>query len=396
MSAVLATPRPPVTQAKAIQITPGKAAPLLAVTAPAALLSPAFGAALNLPQALAALDANGCAAHWLKALVSQGLAALPLPGHGCTLQRWQALSQVAAYDLSLAKLFEGHTDALAILAELDTKDDLPGSIASATPRLRAEAADKVTWGIWAAESPVGKVLIEAGEGSHITLHGTKSWCSGAAHVERGLLTAWFTDGAGPQLVQVDMHQEGIDISPGAWRAVGMNGSASYDVAFRGARAQLVGGVGDYLSRPGFWHGGAGVAACWYGGALALAAALRCAVEQSPASARIGFRFAALGKVDLALQSTAAVLREAAAWIDQHPRADASKVALRARLAAEDCAKRVLDETGRALGATAFCRNAHFARAAADLPVFVRQSHGERDFAALGERALCEQSTPWSL
>jgi hypothetical protein len=31
-----------------------------------------------------------------------------------------------------------------------------------------------------------------------------------------------------------------------------------------------------------------------------------------------------------------------------------------------------------------CRNARFARALADLPVFLRQSHAERDLAALGE------------
>lgn len=37
---------------------------------------------------------------------------------GATLQRWQMLGEVAAAYLSLAKLFEGHTDALAILHEL--------------------------------------------------------------------------------------------------------------------------------------------------------------------------------------------------------------------------------------------------------------------------------------
>ena len=33
---------------------------------------------------------------------------LPLPGSGQTLQRWQTLADVAAEDLALAKLFEGH------------------------------------------------------------------------------------------------------------------------------------------------------------------------------------------------------------------------------------------------------------------------------------------------
>ena len=56
---------------------------------------------------------------------------------------------------------------------------------------------------------------------------------------------------------------------------------------------------------------------------------------------------------------------------------------------------MLDEAGRALGAGAFCRDAKFARAAADLPVFIRQSHAEHDFAALGERTA-EALQPWAL
>ena len=345
---------------------------------------------MNLTQALADLAPTGTAHDWLRTLTKAGCDVLPRPGQGNTLARWQAFSQIAQHDLSLAKLFEGHTDALAILVELDELDQ-----ATDTPRTSG-AGIAATWGVWAAESPNGRVRIERREGNDVTLHGTKFWCSGAGHVQRGLLTAWFADSQRPQLVQVDMAQPGIGISHGAWRAVGMQGSASLDVTFDATPASLVGSDGDYLSRPGFWQGGAGIAACWYGGALALAATLRRAVEQSPASARVGFRFAALGKVDLALHSTAAVLRHAAQWIDEHPRDDASQIALYARLAAEDCARRVLDETGRALGATAFCRDAHFARAAADLPVFVRQSHGERDFAALGEKALCDPVLPWTL
>lgn len=53
-------------------------------------------------------------------LIAAGLDRLPLPGagHGATLERWRCLAVVAGHDLSLLKLYEGHTDALAILAEL--------------------------------------------------------------------------------------------------------------------------------------------------------------------------------------------------------------------------------------------------------------------------------------
>ena len=317
----------------------------------------------------------------LRQLVEQGLDRLPLPGGGATLARWQALAVVGEHDLSLAKLYEGHTDALAILAELGVPD---------------EAGRGSTWGVWAAEGPDGRVVIEPQPGVTVRLHGTKHWCSGASQLRHGLLTAWHADGRGPQLVAVAMAQPSVAVDASAWQAVGMVQSASVDVSFNGAQARQVGGVGAYLTRPGFWQGGAGIAACWHGGATAIGAALRRKLLATVPAGRSAFQLAALGRIDLQLESTRALLREAAQWIDQHPQADASAVALRVRLAAESAATRVLDEAGRALGATPFCRDAQFARMAADLPVFVRQSHAERDAAALGERLLVAAQSAWKL
>ena len=346
----------------------------------------ALHAALAALTTLAPLTPDTDAGSQLRQLVSDGLDRLPLPGGGATLARWRALAAVGAHDLSLAKLYEGHTDALAILAELGR----PG-----------EANGRDTWGVWAAESPGGRVVIEPQAGHAVLLHGTKHWCSGATHLSHGLLTAWHADGRGPQLVTVAMDQYPVVVNSSTWQAVGMAGSASVDVSFNGAQAHQVGEAGAYLARPGFWQGGAGIAACWHGGARAIGATLSHKLLASAVAGRSAFQLAALGRIDLRLEATSALLREAAQWIDQHPEADASSVALRVRLAVEDAAKHVLDEAGRALGATPFCRDAQFARMAADLPVFVRQSHAERDLAALGERLLSSCGTsppdpPWTL
>ena len=96
------------------------------------------------------------------------------------------------------------------------------------------------------------------------------------------------------------------------------------------------------------------------------------------------RFAHLGAVDVALEAAAATLRETAAWIDAHPLANAQREAMRARLVVENAANAVMQHATRTLGAGPLCRDARFARALADLPVFLRQSHAERDLAALGE------------
>ena len=338
----------------------------------------------NLQAALKQLDTHSPASGQLQEILAQGFGTLPQPGAGATLQRWQALAAVAAHDLSLVKLFEGHTDALAILAELNLQTEPQPTI------------QKQSWGVWAAEMPGTRVVVTPLDGAEVLLDGVKCWCSGAQTVSHGLLTAWHADGGGPQLVRVAMQQSGVGVSAEAWAAVGMAESASVDVRFTQARAHLVGRTGAYLSRPGFWQGGAGIAACWYGGALGLGLALQQALHDAPQAARSPFKMAALGKVDLALFSTAQTLRCAAQWIDDNPQADASAAALRVRLAAEQCGKVVLDEAGRALGAAAFCRDARFARAAADLPVFIRQSHAERDFAALADRVIQAGAGPWQL
>ena len=57
-------------------------------------------------------------ANLLDVLIASGLDKLPMPASGGTLSRWQALATVAQFDLSLAKHYEGHTDALAIMNEI--------------------------------------------------------------------------------------------------------------------------------------------------------------------------------------------------------------------------------------------------------------------------------------
>ena len=344
---------------------------------------------IRLRRALADQDPQAEACDRLNALVAAGFGDLPQPGGGQTLLRWQALAAVSEHDLSLGKLYEGHTDALAVMRELALDRDI--------------AADS-TWGMWAAEGSGARASVKSRPDGRVSLHGAKSWCSGAARLSHGLLTAWPTNDVGPQLVRVVMNQDGVTVDGSTWRAVGMAGSASVDVSFSGAVGDAVGAAGDYLSRPGFWQGGAGIAACWYGGARALGVALRLSVARTTDATRSLFGALAVGRVDVALHSTAALLRDTAQWIDAHPLADASEMALRTRLAAELCAKVLLDEAGRALGAAAYCRDPHFSRMAADLPVFVRQSHAERDLAALGERVAAplpssnhrSDDSPWAL
>jgi alkylation response protein AidB-like acyl-CoA dehydrogenase len=306
----------------------------------------------------------------LRAMVEAGLDQLPLPGDGQTLARFQRLAEVGGHDLGLCKLYEGHTDALAIIQQLG---------GSPTPAS--------TWGMWAAEPPQAKVRLSP-SGHMVSLNGRKAWCSGAAVLSHALLTAWDEQDR-QQLVAVALDQPGVNVTTDGWQAVGMGATGSVEVVFEGAEAQAIGNPGDYLQRPGFWQGGIAIAACWYGAAQSIAERLRrhCAQRPEPHA------LAHLGAVDSALHAAAQVLRASALTIDANPLDNAELLARRARAVVEHSAERVIRHVGHALGAGPFCKDRQFAQLMADLPVFLRQSHAERDLAALGEQVV---SGGWAL
>ncbi|MBB3178218.1 acyl-CoA dehydrogenase [Variovorax sp. Sphag1AA] len=311
----------------------------------------------------------------LRKLVDAGIASLPFPASGATLDRWRMLAEVAALDLSLAKLFEGHTDALAILHELEGPAPSEGSL----------------WGTWCAEPPDARLRIISAGGSHVSLSGRKAWCSGAAEVTHALVSGWTDDGR-PWLATVALQQAGVRVTDDGWPSVGMAASRSVDVLFDGAKAVAVGAPGDYVNRPGFWHGGAGIAACWFGGAAGIARDVR---ERNVGSRDPHFH-AHLGAIETALSASAALLRESARWIDAHPSADAHSLALTLRLSVENAASAVVTHAARALGAGPLCRDARLSRAVADLPIYLRQSHAERDLEALGKLLTPSTASPWTL
>lgn len=306
------------------------------------------------------------------AAVADGGLDLPLPGGGRTLERWRALVDLAADDLCVARLAEAHLDALAILAELGGPSAPAGS----------------RWGVWAAHPPQ-PALVADQTGDGWLLQGTKPWCSGARACTHALVSADAPDGY--RLFAVEL--AAARPIAGTWHAVGMAGSDSLDVDLSGVAASPVGGPGDYLDRPGFWHGAMAVAACWYGGAVGVGRALLEANARRPLSPHA---LAHLGAVDSALSAVSTGLAGAATCVDDDPQdlgGGARLTAGRLRAQTERTATEVLDRVGRALGAAPLCRDPRHAALAADLPVYLRQSHAETDLAGLGALAL-ERDPAW--
>jgi hypothetical protein len=169
---------------------------------------------------------------------------------------------------------------------------------------------------------------------------------------------------------------------------GLKDADTRTLEFRGAAATPVGSPAEYLQRAGFWYGAIGVAACWLGGARGVAAVLYRAVgDEHSSAAHDPHAQAHLGAVDAALTAADAVLIATACQVDAGTDcARAELIARRARAVVETAVEETIVRTGRALGPAPLVADAEHARRVADLTIYVRQSHAERDLAALGRLA----------
>ena len=285
---------------------------------------------------------------------------LPQPG-GQTASRWAVLSAVAERNLTVARVLEAHSDALAILAEAGAE------------------APAATWGVFAAEAPGQALEAEKRDGRFI-LTGTKPWCSLAGHLDFALVTA--RRGDDRQLFQVSLRHPSVSPEPpGRWIARGLRTVTSAAVHFDGTPAEPVGAPRWYLTRPGFAWGGMGVAACWHGGARGLQATLR----QTSAGRPGDLTDLHAGVVDAALYASQAVLNGAAGAVDGGYAAgpEGEILALRVRAVVAAAVERTIRQVGHALGPASLAFDEDHTRRVADLELYVRQHHGERDLARLG-------------
>ena len=295
---------------------------------------------------------------------------LPLPGKGDTRERFRLLAGFARDDIATGRMVEAHCDAVAILHELGAPGVGPGEL----------------WGVWAAEPPA-PVVTAVLESQTWTLRGTKVWCSGAEGCTHALVTAR-ADGY-RRLFAVDLRSDGVHPVASDWHNPGMAETVTASVEFDSVPARPVGDPGDYLDRAGFWHGGVGVAACWFGGAMKVAQPL----YEKARSAGDDITLMHLGAVDALLATGCAQLRQAAAEIDDHPDdlAGARRRAFGVRWSIEQIATGVLDRVARALGPGPLVADADHAQAVADLSVYIRQSHADRDLVELGKLAAGSSS-----
>ena len=299
----------------------------------------------------------------LSNLASTEQLALPLPGSGETAQRLAALHEFGRLDLGLARLIEAHTDALAIFGE-----------AGRTSRAG------LLYGVWASDGPSSLLTLSRSDDGALRLDGTKRYCTGAPFLDAALVTA--RDGMEIQMVDISLSSGGLTVDASEWASPAFSETITATVTFDNVsirQQDLVGGPGWYLTRPGFWHGALGPAACWAGGASGLVDAARNLNRRDPHSQ------AQLGALEAADWGLRALLAHAGQEIDADPldlQAQARRRALMARHLIERLCTDVLDRFGRATGPQLLAFDARVAQRYAELTLYIRQCHAERDLAAI--------------
>lgn len=294
----------------------------------------------------------------------------PPPGVGRTAETWEVLASAAAVDVAGARILEPHLDARSILSE--------AAAAGIAVDLDAIGdGGSSSWGVYAAE---GARLEARRTEEGWRLDGTKDWCSLAGALSHALVTAW----TGPdtrRLFAVPLRQPGVSARRGPWVSRGLSQIVSASVDFDDASAVPVGEDGWYLSRPGFAWGGMGVAAVWWGSTAPL---VRAVVERARTARadQVAEMFA--GAADAAFWSVRAVLAEAAAAVDAGVAGRDLKItAERVRAITASQVESILALADRALGPAPLTADEQHARRVADLRIYLRQHHGERDLARLG-------------
>lgn len=293
---------------------------------------------------------------------------VPPMGDGQSEVRLNFLTTVARRDLSLARLIEGHLDATQILREA-----------------QRPVVDEKLYAIWASGGPEDTLQItQSDSNSRATeLTGRKPFCSGSDIVDRALIYISPSE----QLVDVNMRgadrREHLTFDGELWKASAFSETHTWTVIFHGlliTKDDYVGGNKWYFQRPGFCLGALAPAACWAGGAMALVDSAR------QRTLKDGHAKAHLGAMVASTCSMQSLLKWGAEKIDIDPTNKSGSMfplALLVRHHIERGCTEILDRFGRTLGPRPYAFETDNTRRIAELNLYIRQCHAERDLEELG-------------
>lgn len=279
------------------------------------------------------------------------------------------LYRIGRHDLPLARLFEGHVDALQIIGRYDDRAD----------SVLATAADGGLFGVWNAAIPDEPLRVVDTQ-----LEGGKSFASGAGILSHALAGADTPEGN--RLVLIDLATSAPEIDHSVWNVIGMERSQTHVVRWRSADAasfRTIGAPGDYAREPYFSGGALRFVACHAGGVAALFDHVRAHLV---ATGRAGdpHQLGRLADLFGAADAAAAAVRSAAeCW---GVPGFIERVAA-ARLAVAAAAERALLLAQQAVGLSGMFVAHPLSAAMTDLMVYLRQPAPDAQRMRVGTAAV---------
>ncbi len=316
------------------------------------------------------------------------VAACDVDGVPCAGRRAElgALRRAGYTDLSMGRIYEGHVNALQLIARFGN--------ATQRDTVFEDVRRGRLFGVWNTQDDAPVRIVA--DGARFRLTGSKSWASGATFVARPIVTATWPDGS-LQMCVVPMDAVSPRIDATAWRPHGMRDSESYLVAFDGIvldATRLIGRPGDYVRQPWFFGGAVRFTAVQTGGIE------RLVFETAQYLAHRGragdlLQTMRLGEMRVALRTALHWLDVGAdAWsaYDAGPGDEAAAQAVveaadGARIAIEGAALSVIERAMRAIGARGLQEPLPFVRLVRDLEMYLRQPAPDAAIARVGRAAF---------
>jgi len=271
-----------------------------------------------------------------------------------------ALRSVGRADLSLGRIFEGHVNAVRLIAWYGD--------AAQKDQLARDLAAKRLFGVWATEPPPGVRVLHHGEGR--VLAGRKSFATGCLGLERAIITV---EAEGEKrLLIAPVTPERADVSGWTTRGMRATGSGLYDFTGVPVTADMwLGETGDYEREPRFTGGAWRFTAVQLGAVERLVMLLRDHLRQGTGHGDL------LQRRSFALAVVAA--RTAGLWVRQAARLtedgrpEAAALALMTRGVVEQAGLKVMEIAARTIGTRSFFEDQEVDRITRDLGLYLRQA-----------------------
>lgn len=314
----------------------------------------------------------------------------------------EALVALGRTDVPLARLTEGHVDAVRILGE-----------AGASP------VGGAMYGVWASRSHATGLRARrddagdgadgdaagggagggAGEGDEQAwiLDGTLRFASGAGVLDRALVPVWLDESTS---VLLDVAVDDWTPDTSMWRTGAMRLSHSHTIHLseRRLRARQIGPEGWYLGRAGFFPGGVGVAAVWAGLGARLVDLTVAATASAPPNPARAPRF---GRMRTELAAALALVAVAGprltTLLADSPRGEAvlaptelvaqvHDLSTEVRAGVATAVLRLAEESRRIVGPAGLAYDEDLTAALHDAELYLRQQNPDSDAAHLGRWA----------